>query len=219
MMQSDSNVPTVGLTAAAAPSYKINDLNLNNLIHLALSSSPKVGVVNFNLLKVFLLELLKALNLQNYEIQLNDEGTDSIETKKLLEDDFFNFNNQQKVSNESGTATNGNAGTANIVTSGLLTPDLKPITYERFRTLEDKMHRFEQQINVLNSLPSNQQIIEKSKDLRKSNNNPILEVWQYTQLSKRLESNEDGLTKVIKLKFLICCKSFKKIFNFFYGYI
>ena len=59
-----------------------NDLNLNRLVHLALSSSPKVGIVNFNILKTFLLELLKALNIQNFEPKFNDD----FDAKNLIED-------------------------------------------------------------------------------------------------------------------------------------
>ena len=140
-------------------------LNLNNLVHLAISSSPQLGgIVNFNILKTFLLELLKALNLQNYELKLSND-----------------LKQQQ---------------------SQLQQPVV--INQERFHVLEDKINRFEQQISALNSLPSNQNIIDKSKDLKRFNSastnvSPVLEIWQYTQISKRLESNEEGITKLTSL--------------------
>lgn len=62
-------------------------LNLKHLVNLALSSSPKAGVVNFNLLKVFLLELLKALDLQNHEFKL-DPNTLESSTAALLENEI-----------------------------------------------------------------------------------------------------------------------------------
>lgn len=139
--------------------------NLNDLVHLAISSSPQLGgIVNFNILKTFLLELLKALNLQNYELKLSND-----------------LKQQQ---------------------SQLQQPVV--INQERFHVLEEKINRFEQQISALNSLPSNQNIIDKSKDLKRfsstsTNVSPVLEIWQYTQISKRLESNEEGITKLTSL--------------------
>lgn len=52
----------------------VSKLNLKHLVNLALSSSPKAGVVNFNLLKVFLLELLKALDLGSHEFKLDSSS-------------------------------------------------------------------------------------------------------------------------------------------------
>ena len=62
-----------------------NMVNLKHLVNLALSSSPKSGVVNFNLLKVFLLELLKALNLQNHEFKFDPNGVDASSIAGLLD--------------------------------------------------------------------------------------------------------------------------------------
>lgn len=194
-MSTASILTSVGIT-------KDSELNLNRLVNLALSSSPKVGIVNFNLLKTFLIELLKALNLQHYEPKFGDDT----ETNNLVLDAIENEGQHDKILN---LINNGNEDTShqasnqNLSKQGIsiLTSDMKPLTLERFHVLEDKLARFEQQMSALNSLPSNQDIINKSKDLKKSSNaaGPILEIWQYTQLSKRLESNEEGITKLTSL--------------------
>jgi hypothetical protein len=184
---------------------KENEINLKRLVNLALNSSPQVGIVNFNILKTFLLELLKALNIQNYEPKFVDD----LETKAIIEDALLSENQHvissliENNTNDSSSDNNNNNLDSNLKKSSnngisLLTSDLKPLTLERFHKFEDKLTRLEQQISSFNSLPSNQQIIDKSKDIKKSNANsgPILEIWQYTQMSKRLESNEDGITKV-----------------------
>ena len=75
----------VGNDAANTASDTIRQVNLRHLVNLALSSSPKAGVVNFNLLKVFLLELLKALNLQNHELKFDPNTIDSSLTAGLLD--------------------------------------------------------------------------------------------------------------------------------------
>lgn len=174
---------------------KSSELNLNRLVHLALNSSPQVGIVNFNLLKTFLVELLKALNLQYYEPKFGEDSA----IKSLVNDAIQSQDEHEKYINLLSESNDKNESKTDGLDSkpgfSLLTSDLKPLSFERFKKLEDKLARFEQQMNALNSLPSNQQIIDKSKD---SKSGPILEIWQYTQLSKRLESNEDGITKVIK---------------------
>lgn len=90
---------------------------------------------------------------------------------------------------------------------------------DRLRMLEDKLGRMEGQFMALtNSIPSNQAIIQKAKQYptttTKSFNNgrtspgggstsgsggPILEIWQYTQISKRMDANEDGLSRLSSL--------------------
>lgn len=169
---------------------KTSELSLTRLVHLALSSSPQVGIVNFNLLKTFLLELLKALNVQHYEPKFGDDS----DIKNLVKDAIQSEQHNEKYLNliKETADTKDERPSSGF---SLLTSDMKPLSFERFKRLEDRLARFEQQMSALNSLPSNQQIIDKSKDVKKSSG-PILEIWQYTQLSKRLESNEEGITKV-----------------------
>ena len=185
-------------------------LDLNKLVNLALNS-PRVGVVNFNILKTFLIELLKALNLQHYEPKFGDDS----ETKNLLQHIIkANEENDSVVHDESHMDETGYESMINMSLDGsgiagapsaktnrtqiqMQQRETKPMN-ERFFNLEDKLSRLEQQLNAINTLPPNAQLIEKAKESKKTNSStgPILEIWQYTQLSKRLESTEDGLTKV-----------------------
>lgn len=185
---------------------KQNELSLQRLLDLALNSSPKVGIVNFNVLKTFLLELLRALNLQNYEPKFGDDSA----AKSLLENAIELEKNSDTVLDVRVDSSQPGEDGANAANKSLipkqpnisfLTTDLKPISLERFHNLEDKYARMEQQLAALNSLPSNQHIIDKAKEMKGSGAKagPILEVWQYTQMSKRLESNEEGITKLTSL--------------------
>jgi hypothetical protein len=196
-------------------------LSLSRLVDLALCSAPNVGVVNFNLLKIFLLELLKALNVQNHELRLdeNDQNAKSlieeaISTSELKAEDHGS-DIGEKTSDEKQQKQSQSLLPHGQEAEGTVRIDLrKPISSERMHALEDKLGRLEQQVAAWNALPSNEQIVEKSKELLKkgkqatnsitsygstNNTNPILEVWQYTQLSKRLESNEEGITKLTSL--------------------
>lgn len=182
-----------------------NQLNLTRLVNLALSSSPKVGIVNFNLLKTVLLELIKALNLQHFEPKFGEDAQTLVEDalkNETQHEEILNLINSgdKSDSTASGTADgeNGKSGTPNI---SILTADGKPITLERFHRMEGQLARLEQQMGSMNALPTNQQLIDKTRDAKKlgAGGGPILEIWQYTQLSKRVESNEEGITKLTSL--------------------
>jgi len=193
---SSTNVATNNISAK-------NGVDLSRLVNLALNS-PRVGVVNFNILKTFLIELLKALNLQNYEPKFGEDT----HTKALIQD-FIKINDAESNADNSSflndtgfisELTNTSLDATSPAAKGLLSLEQKPFS-ERFHNLEDKMTRLEQQISALNSMPPNNQLIERARETRRdrSSGGPILEVWQYTQLSKRLESNEEGLTKLTSL--------------------
>ena len=165
-------------------------INLTRMVHLALNSSPNVGIVNFNILKSFLLKLLEALNLQNYEPKFGEDN----DIVNLLDDAI-----KTEEQNDSIHLSEKGADTTGKQNMSILTGDMVPLTLERFHAVEDKLGRLEHQISALNAFPTNQQIIQKSKELNRGSNHnsgPILEIWQYTQLSKRQESNEEGITKV-----------------------
>jgi hypothetical protein len=205
-------------------------IDLNKMVHIALQS-PKIGIVNFTILKTFLLELLKALNLQNYEPKFEDNSVRFMyqiiqkineESEPISTDDLFTSKND--VPNElSGNISElvdaevdtsiafGRVGVGS--SKGYLSLEQKPLN-ERLHSLEDKLGRLEQQINAFNALPPNNAVLEKAKKSAGSshsasgnangslqNSGPIIEIWQYTQLSKRLESNEDGISKVNGTKF------------------
>jgi len=157
------------------------------MVHLALNSSPNVGIVNFNILKTFLLELLNALNLQHFEPHF----TDNNDIKSVLVDAIKNEGNN---SGEEQLSEHDNKVSISLNNSKALFPD-------RIQLLENKINRLEQQIASLNSIPSSQDIIKKSKENARTgmNSGPILEIWQYTQLSKRQESNEEGITKLTSI--------------------
>ncbi|RNA31853.1 glutamine-rich 2-like isoform X4 [Brachionus plicatilis] len=175
---------------------KSSELNLNRLVHLALNSSPQVGIVNFNLLKTFLLELLKALNLQQFEPKFGEDSDINTLVNDAIQSEADHEKYVNLLSEKNDKKDSKSDGSDSKSAFSLLTSDLKPLSFERFKKLEDKLARFEQQMAALNSLPSNQQIIDRSKD---SKSGHILEIWQYTQLSKRLESNEEGITKLTSL--------------------
>ncbi|CAF1188761.1 unnamed protein product [Adineta steineri] len=166
-------------------------LSLEQLVHLSLGD-PETGAVNFNILKTVLLQMLKAMNLYNYKPTMSDEDQRTLEEvlsttpEQLIKDN----NNKKKFQ--------GNK---------------RDRSSDRLNTLEEKVFRFESQLNAFDQLPSNSELIDRAKQIPKKisdddddnkkqtieHHGPILEVWQYTQMEKRIESAENGITRLASL--------------------
>ncbi|CAF0937249.1 unnamed protein product [Adineta steineri] len=164
-------------------------LSLEQLVHLSLGD-PETGAVNFNILKTLLLQMLKAMNLYNYKPTMSDEDQRTLEEvlsttpEQLIKDN----NNKKKFQ--------GNK---------------RDRSSDRLNTLEEKVFRFESQFNAFDQLPSNSELIDRAKQIPKKTSDddnqqttiehhgPILEVWQYTQMEKRIESAENGITRLASL--------------------
>ncbi|XP_076803841.1 uncharacterized protein LOC143447533 isoform X5 [Clavelina lepadiformis] len=63
--------------------------------------------------------------------------------------------------------------------------------------LDKKVSHMETQLKVLNSLPSNHDLIEKARS--GTSVSPAADVWQHLQLQKKVEANETGVTKALSL--------------------
>ena len=162
-------------------------LSLEQLVHLSLGD-PEAGAVNFNVLKTLLLQMLKAMNLYNYKPAMSD---DDQRTLKEALSTATTIENEQPINNENKTQRRK-----------------RDRSSDRLNSLEEKVFRFESQLNALNEIPSNSELIDRAKQIPKHpsthdqqtksthRQGPILEVWQYTQMEKRIESTENGITRV-----------------------
>lgn len=172
-------------------------LSLEQLVHLSLGD-PEAGAVNFNVLKTLLLQMLKAMNLFNYKPTMSDNDQRAIKEALTTsrQDDL------SKISLEDlDEPTNENKSKSQRAK--------RDRNQDRLNKLEEKVSRFESQLNALNEIPSNSELIDRTKQNSKKSSfdddqpsrtttrhGPILEVWQYTQMEKRLESAENGITRV-----------------------
>ena len=167
-------------------------LSLEQLVHLSLGD-PEAGAVNFNVLKTLLLQMLKAMNLFNYKPTMSDHDQRTIK-------EALSINQQDEQANESDDTTTNEIKAKSRRKK-------RDRNQERLNNLEEKVSRFESQLNALNEIPSNTELIDRAKQLSKKSSDekltnrqgPILEVWQYTQMEKRLESAENGITRVNSL--------------------
>ena len=154
-------------------------LSLEQLVHLSLGD-PEAGAVNFNVLKTLLLQMLKAMNLYNYKPTMSDDDQRTLKEALSTKDE----NEETTTNNEIKTHRKK-----------------RDRSSDRLNALEEKVFRFESQLTALNEIPSNSELIDRAQQIPKHTANrdrqgPILEIWQYTQMEKRIESAENGITRV-----------------------
>ena len=174
-------------------------LSLEQLVHLSLGD-PEVGAVNFNVLKTLLLQMLKAMNLFNHKPTMSDDD------QRRLKEALLTSTTDGAVH----TDEHNRSAAENELERKKKTQRVKrDQSSDRLNLLEEKVFRFESQLNALDHIPSNSQLIDRAKQVPKKTSNhadhaketshhrgPILEVWQYTQMEKRIESAENGITRV-----------------------
>ncbi|CAF0787256.1 unnamed protein product [Rotaria sordida] len=186
-------------------------LSLEQLVHLSLGD-PEAGAVNFNVLKTLLLQMLKAMNLYNYKPTMSDDDqrtlkealststTTTTTTTTILPKQHVTFEEHEPLISENENEANRKAQRR-----------IRDRSSDRLNALEEKVFRFESQLNALNQIPSNSELIDRTKQMPKktldhdeqvkttSRHGPILEIWQYTQMEKRIESAENGITRLASL--------------------
>jgi hypothetical protein len=173
-------------------------LSLEQLVHLSLGD-PEAGAVNFNVLKTLLLQMLKAMNLYNYKPTMSDDDQRTLtEALSTSSEQHVKFEQDESLA----TSDNGNEIKRKSQRKK------RDRSSDRLNTLEEKVFRFESQLNALDYIPSNAEVIDRAKQMPKKtlsnddptkttdNQGPILEIWQYTQMEKRIESAENGITRV-----------------------
>lgn len=190
-------------------------LSLEQLVHLSLGD-PEVGAVNFNVLKTLLLQMLKAMNLFNHKPAMSDDDQRAVKealtissasttpTKRRVK---FDHDESTSLFDESGEDQSDEAKKKSRRKK-------RDRSQDRLNALEEKVFRFESQLKALNEIPSNSDLIDRAKHMPRkesdgadrvskttggaaSRHGPILEIWQYTQMEKRLESAENGITRVL----------------------
>ncbi|CAF0775858.1 unnamed protein product [Rotaria sordida] len=188
-------------------------LSLEQLVHLSLGD-PEAGAVNFNVLKTLLLQMLKAMNLFNYKPTMSDHDERTIK-EALLASSSSTTTKPTKVhvkfDEDESISQLDESDNLNNEIKQKLRRKARDRSSDRLTVLEEKVTRFESQLNALNQIPSNSELIDKARQISKtkiddtgslqttSHHGPILEVWQYTQMEKRLESAENGITRLASL--------------------
>ena len=177
-------------------------LSLEQLVHLSLGD-PEVGAVNFNVLKTLLLQMLKAMNLYNYKPIMSDDDQRTVKEALSISTTTTSPKEDVKIEKDETLISDKDDEEKRKIQR-----KIRDRSSDRLNTLEEKVFRFESQLNALDKMPSNSELIDRTKQILKktldnedqekliNRRGPILEIWQYTQLEKRIESAENGITRV-----------------------
>ena len=155
------------------------------MVDLALGT-PELGAVNFNVLHTLLHAMIGKLKISDVEAELSDEDKDFLSRRKSSSA----LTNKELESGIGETSDDGS------------TTDLKreriPQKRPRYHALEDKVAKLEKQLEALDSLPSNAALFERTKpdDVTPPKPMPVTEMWQFMQIQRRVDGNEQGVSKV-----------------------
>ena len=189
-----------------------DSLSLEQLVHLSLGD-PEAGAVNFNVLKTLLLQMLKAMNLYNFQPNMTDDDQRTVKEALTISSNSTTPSKRQvKFDEKDGTGSTSifdeSADEHQDEAKRKSRRKKRDRSLDRLNALEEKVFRFESQLNAFDQIPSNDELINRAKQAPRKTSDPadssskgtrqgpILEVWQYTQLEKRLESAENGITRV-----------------------
>lgn len=143
-----------------------SERTLRELVHLALGT-PEVGAVNFNILQTLLLALLEKLDIQDTKAAVAPVILEQLPTPR----------------SQTSFETTTGVGASIVVTKS-----------SSFEDLDKKVSKIENQLSVLNALPTNADILGKTRaDHRAS------DVWQHMTLQKTVQNNESGVTRALSL--------------------
>ena len=163
-------------------------LSLSQMVDLALGT-PEVGAVNFNVLHTLLHAVLQKLNISGVHADINEEDRQYLSKKK---EDIDTTVSESGVGSELGddSSITSRKTTASEKDRGSSLVREKTV----YHVLQDKVAHLEHKLEALNQLPSNTELLERTRS--KETQRPVSAMWQTMQMHKRVDANEEGVSKV-----------------------
>ncbi|CAL1531314.1 unnamed protein product [Lymnaea stagnalis] len=163
-------------------------VSLSHLVDLALGS-PEVGAVNFNVLHTLLHAMIQRLNIQDVKADIDEHDRELLSTHAAPPRSVSAFST---ISKDSGK------GDDSFSIPEESSSD-KYNVYKRspYHQLEKQVAELTKQMDELNKLPSNQQLLNRTKGIESER--PVSDMWQSLQLKKRVDANEEGISKLVSL--------------------
>ncbi len=157
-------------------------LSLAQMVDLALGT-PEVGAVNFNVLHSLLHAMLNKLELSETKGDIKEEDRNFLSTKQNEKTEAGKDGNNTGDKQDSVKSESDNTGSISQ-------------TRSPYHQLEEKVANLQQQMDSLNKLPTNDELFERSKKGDGERARPVADMWQNMQLTKRVDTNEEGIGKV-----------------------
>lgn len=161
-------------------------VELDQLLNLSLGT-PELGAVNFNILHGVIREILNHLGIEKKAKDIVDNGHFKA-AFALLKTNQESFQSGEKGEDvERSTGERGNTDK---------TPFPVAVSSPPFQSyLESKVASIEKRLDVLDDLPSDTEILQRSKQ-KKEGRTPVGDMWQFININRRLGATETGIEKV-----------------------
>ncbi|XP_066496951.1 uncharacterized protein C16orf96 homolog [Tiliqua scincoides] len=145
-------------------------LTFLELVNLAIGT-PELGNVNFNALHYFLHGMLDHLHLSNVKLEISED-----------EKDFINPPQPPGAPAPAPTASTEPVEVGAKRSSSI------------FHQMQDRISNIERQLGFLNDTPTTTELLSRSE----AGSLPAQDMWQLMQLKKKMELNEEGMTKAMR---------------------
>ncbi|XP_052261958.1 glutamine-rich protein 2-like isoform X9 [Dreissena polymorpha] len=162
-------------------------VSLAQMVDLSLGT-PEIGAVNFNVMHTLLHAIIQKLNIADSKTEINEHDRDFLATSKI----------RARSTLSDADSGRGEESEDGSVVSEKAAPPFRPTPYHR---LEIKVEKLTQQMEELNKLPSNLELFNRATKSKAESGTerPVADMWQYMQLKKRVDANEEGVSKLFSL--------------------
>jgi len=182
-------------------------VSLSNMVDLALGT-PELGAVNFSVLHSLLHAMLQRLNIADVLADLPAEREDvelghavprTTRQDGVKVDDRRETSDMESDSGVAGLTSAIDGGTelyADHLASKRESDKPIPVMRSPYHQLEERVGRMEHQLMDLNSLPSTKELMKSGGQESNSSSRPVADMWQGMQLSRKVDANTQGVSKV-----------------------
>lgn len=183
-------------------------VTLAQMTDLALGT-PEVGAVNFTVLHGLLHAILQKLQIAESTTVIDPRDKEFLARQSDKDvTDGLNAGGEAADRQPSALSKADTGFSDNdSVISSLRDPSSKQSVRGStpYHQLEEKVAKLQQQMDQLNSLPSNKELFERTQATGSGSGDkqhPVSDMWQLMQLTKRVSANEEGISKVFNLHLL-----------------
>ncbi|KAH1183271.1 hypothetical protein KIL84_004763 [Mauremys mutica] len=182
-------------------------ISLLELADLSIGT-PEIGVVNFNALHTLLHAIIKQLNLQDVKAEMHDEKPKPPEPVPLQEEerkgkrdeseDFPYADLEKKVIGVAAQVHGVEAKVVGVAAQVHGVEDQVHGVKSQVHGIGEQVQGLEKQMAALEKLPSGTDLLERTKS-SSPNGSAVADMWQMMQMKKKIEANENGISKNLQL--------------------
>ncbi|XP_068932959.1 glutamine-rich protein 2 [Petaurus breviceps papuanus] len=183
-------------------------ITLGELVDLSIGT-PEIGAVNFNALHTLLAAMLKHLNLQDIKIELPPQVTEQSRSIESIRASTSGTPGKEKRKVSISKQPSSGRLTPQVIEAHVkdlggqvqdLGKQVQAIGNQvqgiesHVQDIGSQVDVFGEQIAALDKLPSGTDLLEKTPS-----GSRVSDIWQMMQMKKKVEANEDGISKAMGL--------------------